>query len=128
MKTFFLLLTACSPLLTAQAGEKSITEPAAPQETQGIETRFKVETFYTFEGDFKDSSLGSQDALETNARLEWAFPLNGSWKLVAGGAYERFGFGSSLAPVPTTLQGAAGVIGLEWYRNGQRAAFISSKP
>ena len=42
--------------------------------------------------------------------------------------YDRFDFGTSKAPLPTTLESMSGVVALEYIVDGNVGAFISSKP
>lgn len=120
------LFTFTSPLCAGEPNlQKSVLESTSPP---AIEWRVRAASSYTFEGDFKDESLGKQDAMEVRGSVAAAIPIAEKWKLVLGGRYERFDFGSSSAPVPDTLQGLAGVVGMEYWIGDQPALFLRSAP
>ena len=48
--------------------------------------------------------------------------------LKLGASYERFDFGKTFAPVPTSLQSATGLIGVEYIVQGRPAIFFETKP
>lgn len=109
--------------------KKSIVEPQ-PEEPGPPLNIVKAEESYVFESGFRRGAgkLGDQDALETFFLAAHRFPLGGRWYFKVGGAYHRFDFGTSRAPLETTLQSAAAVLALEYIVGDDVGFFIESRP
>lgn len=101
--------------------------------------QFEINTSYVGKSDFEgrqfggssglpERSYGRQDEFHINAQYSHRFQLTGRYYLRLGAAYERFDFGTSLAPIPTSVQSIAGVVAVEYIVRNRAALFISSKP
>ena len=145
----FSLPAAAATLLLAWPGGALFAGPVPAVSTsknviEKVEDRttldaFDLEASYVGSSDFKDRqfggrsglparSYGSQDEYHTVAEYSHRFLITGNLYLRAGLNYERFDFGTSFAPVPTTLQSVAGVIALEYVVKNTPGFFIRSKP
>ncbi len=109
---------------TAYTDAQPVSEPEFPPARPTL----KVSSDYVFESDFEDPEFGSQDALRYGALFTVPFMLTEKWQLKLGGGYIRTELGSSGAPLPTTLENAYGLIGLEYLVNGQPAIFFQTRP
>ncbi len=101
--------------------------------------KFQIDTSYVGSSEFEDGqfggssglprrSYGEQDEFHVTAEYTHRFQLKDRFYLRLGVNYERFAFGTSFAPVPTTLQSLSGVVALEYLVGNRAAYFISSKP
>ncbi len=146
------VLATASLVALAAAGSSSSSLQAGPVAADSkrsknvIETReevtrdsFDINTSYVgssgFEGrqfggssGLPERSYGEQDEFHINAQYTHRFQLTGRYYLRLGAAYERFDFGTSLAPIPTSVQSIAGVVAVEYIVRNRAAFFISSKP
>jgi hypothetical protein len=146
---FSLAAAVATTLLSALPGGALFAGPAPTLSTsknviEKVEERttldaFEAEASYVGSSNFKDQqfggssglparSYGSQDESHFVTEYSHRFLLTGNWYLRAGLNYERFDFGTSFAPVPTTLQSVAGVIALEYVVKNTPGFFIRSKP
>jgi hypothetical protein len=128
MKHPALLLAAFSLASVAHAGSPIFKQTQEVEALREVEYRVRTASVYTFEGEFSDSRLEDQDAVEVQVGLEVAIPLGGEWNLLLGGAYERFDFSGGADFLPEELQGVSGLIGLELIRDGRRGVYITARP
>ncbi len=107
-------------------------------------TELSYETSYVGSASFKQkefngsgplSTNGGQqrnyqhiDELENSIEATHRFHLFDKVYLKLGANYERFDFGKTDAPLPTTLQNINGVVALEYMVQGHAAAFITTSP
>ena len=76
-------------------------------------------------------SYGRQDEFHESISAARRIPLgafDNRLFLKLGASYERFDFGKTFAPVPTSLQSATGVIGVEYIVQGRPAIYFETKP
>lgn len=76
-------------------------------------------------------SFGRQDEFHEDISAARRIPLglfDNRLYLKLGASYERFDFGKSRAPVPTSLQSATGTISLEYIVQGRPAVYFETKP
>ncbi len=109
--------------------KKSVIEPEP--EMKSIErTEISASAAYVGSSDFErgNGKFGDQSAFESAFYAAHRFALSDQWYLKLGASYHRFDFSTSDAPVDTTLQGVAAVVGLEYVVNGEVGLFISSSP
>lgn len=128
--TCFVLATIRTPDV-ARAGDADQSSPAPvvkPSPSERVEWRSTVLTEYTASADFSNSKLGSQDAVHSTFQIDSAVPVGRGFYVDAGVFYERYGFGTSLAPVPTTLHAVGANTALEWRFEGETAALLQLSP
>lgn len=138
------LLATLTPSLRAgeAAGvDKNVTRSLGKDEPVPLNL-FQVDSSYVGGSSFETRQFGGSSGLpsrsygqqdETHFDVEYArrIPLgafNNRLYLKVGASYERFDFGTTFAPLPTSLQSAAGVIGLEYIVQGRPAIFLETKP
>ena len=68
------------------------------------------------------------DELENSLDFAHRFHLFDQVYLKLGASYERYDFGTTDAPLPSTLQDINGVVALEYVVHGHTAAFIKASP
>ncbi len=73
-------------------------------------------------------SYGSFDESQFSFEYDHRFPLFGKVYLKLGAEYERFDFGTTNAPLPSSLQSLTGTIALEYIVQGEVGAFFTSSP
>ncbi len=73
-------------------------------------------------------SFGSFDESQFSVDYSHRFQLVGKVYLKLGVDYERFDFGTTNAPLPTSLQSLTGTVALEYIVQGEVGAFIESTP
>ena len=73
--------------------------------------------------DYRDS-YEAQNSIELNRRVH----LFDQIYLKLGAKYERFDFGATTAPLPTTLQSLHGIVGLEYVVKGEPAVYLYTDP
>ena len=78
--------------------------------------------------DGRQADFQNIDTLENSIDFAHRFHLFGKVYFKAGVDYERFDFGATDAPIPTTLQDINGVFALEYVVRGNTAAFITTSP
>ena len=83
---------------------------------------------YTFDSDFKDSSLGSLSVskLSTSARLP--VPLGERLRLITGLSYRRLDFDSDSEIIPDQMQGLAALVNFEYLIADQPAIGLLMSP
>ena len=131
----------------ARAGEvtagvdKNVTRSLGTEEPVPLNL-FQVDSSYVFSSKFDTTqfggssglparSYGRQDEYHVDAEYARRIPLglfDNRLYLKLGASYERFDFGKTFAPLPTSLQSAAGVIGLEYIVQGRPAIYLETKP
>lgn len=104
------------------------TSAATAEEVFVPHDEFSLRSDYVFEGEFRDSSLGKQDAFRNAIKYGHRIGLGSGWYLRLGAAYERYDFGGGSAPVPDHLQSAAAVFAVEYKVNGRTGLLIESSP
>lgn len=136
-----LLLAALLPAATF-AGTETASAPAketvtpTPCATVPLTTIIAT-TDYGFHQDLKRGS-GNLEVEHNNFELDERFPINfltwpnvpcGQWFLRLGADYERFDFSiHNETRLPDTLQGASGVLALEYLVNDKTAFLIETRP
>jgi len=124
-------VVACSSLvlpLGLSAGESKQVQQ--PTEKTALDL-LSYECDYGMKSDFKEKggTLGGQDVLYNNFSYGHRFLISGQWYFRAGVKYERYDFGGNpLAPVPTKLQTAAGVLAVEYVEQGFAGAALELYP
>jgi hypothetical protein len=89
----------------------------------------EMESSYVLGSDLhRSGSFGDQDAIQNFFSYGHRILLNGNLYLHLGIEYTRFDFSTTGAPVPRHLQGAAGVIGIDYMHENDVGAFIQVKP
>ena len=73
-------------------------------------------------------SYGRQDEVQAHVEYAHRFHLVDRVYLKLGGTYERFDFGGTNAPLPTSLQSISGRIAVEYVVRRRPAAFITTSP
>ncbi len=73
-------------------------------------------------------SYGSFDETQFSVDYGHRFKISGPLYLKLGVDYERFDFGTTNAPLPTSLQSLTSTIALEYIVQGEVGAFIESTP
>jgi hypothetical protein len=106
---------------------KNTVAPQA-EETLVPLDEFSLNSSYVFDGDFRDSSLGDQNAMHNRFRFDHRLPLGSGWYFKVGAAYDRFDFSSSRAPVPNHLQSAAAILSVEYKVNGRTGFLFETSP
>ena len=90
---------------------------------------FEVESGYVFQSELHGGvSFGRQYELQNSFAYGHRFLLSGNLYLHLGIAYDRFDFGTTRGPVPTHLQSAAAVIGIDYMHDKDVGAFLQVKP
>lgn len=124
--------TITSPQTTAP------TAPVVAQEKAPEIDTLEVETSYVGGATFREKefgglirnerSYGSFD--ETQLSIDYAhrFLLFGHVYLKLGASYERFDFGTTNAPLPSSLQSLSGTVALEYIQQGEVGAFLTTSP
>lgn len=115
----------------ARAGDVTKEAPAPiiePAAAERLEWKVTALTEYTASASLSNHRLGSQDALHSNFQIDSAIPIGGGFYADAGVFYERFDFGTSLAPVPTTLHAVGSKVGVQWRFEGETAALLQLSP
>ncbi len=95
------------------------------------ESSFKIKQFDGAGPLNSARSFGRQDEFHEYLSAARRIPLgafDNRLFLKLGASYERFDFGTTRAPLPTTLQSATGLIGLEYIVQGRPAIFFETKP
>ncbi len=112
------LIALCIPL---HAGETVSRDKEVLLEKEDFPPVFSfvARGSYVFAGDFKDEGFGDQDAINSRVGLNSSFSIAGPIYFAADFFYERNDFGTSLAPVPTTLQEVGVSVGLDYRVGGQ---------
>ncbi len=127
--TVFVLLSAASFL---HAGEPQIlqTSVAAPPIATAPIDFFSAQSSYVFESDVVRGgvNVGSQDAFSNSFEYGHRFLISGNFYFHAGLAYQRFDFGSTDSPLPVHLQSGAAVIGIDYLKGSDVAAFLEFRP
>lgn len=121
------LLLGVGLLRAGPQPEVAVTQTASIQPTP-IDV-LELESGYVFESDLNHGgSFGQQDEIQNNIEYTHRFLLSGHIYLHLGLAYSRFDFGETRAPVPTHLQSAAGVIGIDYMQGDNLGAFVQIRP
>lgn len=145
-----LALFAAGSLLVAPAApagevargvDKNVTRSLGTEEPVPLNL-FQVDSSYVFSSKFDttqfggssgrpERSYGRQDEYHLDASYARRIPLgafDNRLYLKLGASYERFDFGKTTAPLPTTLQSATGTIGLEYIVQGRPAVYFETSP
>ena len=132
---------------TARAGEataavsKNVTRSLGTEEPVPLNL-FQVDSSYVFSSRFDTTqfggssgrpprSYGRQDEYHFDVEYARRIPLglfDNRLYLKLGANYERFDFGKTFAPLPTSLQSATGTIALEYVVQGRPAVYLETKP
>ena len=78
--------------------------------------------------DGRQTDYKSSDQLENSVDFAHRFHLFDQVYLKLGGSYERYDFGSTDAPLPSSLQDINGLIALEYIVHGHVGAFLRFSP
>ena len=142
-----LLLPALLTLAAARVGaidtltSPQVTAPTTPvvakEKTPALDT-LDIEYSYVGDATFRqkefNGKIGTQRAYgsfdESQLSIDYAhrFHLFGQVYLKVGAGYERFAFGTTRAPLPSSLQSATGTIALEYIEQGEVGAFFTTSP
>jgi len=121
------LIVACSSVALSAGELKQVEKPA---EKTALDL-LSYECDYGLKSGFKEKGgrLGGQDMLYNNFSYGHRFLISGQWYFRAGVKYERYDFGGgSIAPVPSKLQGAAGVLAIEYVEQNFAGAALELYP
>lgn len=88
---------------------------------------FRIRRF-SGDGPSTQQSYGHLDESQEQMEFTRRIHLVDRVYLKLGAAYERFDFGTTNAPLPTSLQSIAGVVALEYVVQGKPGLFITSNP
>ena len=91
------------------------------------ESGFRIRRF-SGDGPSTQQSYGHMDESQEEIEFARRIHLVDRLYLKLGAQYERFDFGTTQAPLPTSLQSIAGVVALEYVVQGKPALFITSNP
>lgn len=105
---------------------KHFVVPTPP--AQRTEINFRISSDYVGSGDFRYRPAGDQDAFHANILAGVSIPFRESTYFTVNAFYDRYDFGISLAPVPTTLHKLGADIGVEYRVAGETAATIYASP
>ncbi len=124
---FTLLLSTAALAGSAPVNDgKSIeVSTATPDRTQ---INFRFGTDYVGSGDFRFRPAGDQDAYHANAQVGVSIPFREATYFTVNAFYDRYDFGTSLAPVPTTLHKVGADIGVEYRAEGEVALTLYASP
>ena len=124
--------TVTSPQTTAP------TAPIVAQEKPPALDTLEIETSYVGDATFREKefgglirnerSYGSFDELQLSVDYAHRFHLFGRVYLKLGASYERFDFGTTNAPLPSSLQSMTGTVAVEYIQQGEVGAFITTSP
>jgi hypothetical protein len=90
---------------------------------------FEMENTYVFQSDLNHGgSFGKQDELENHIYYAHRFEISGNWYGRVGGAYDRFDFGNTDAPVPVHLQSGAAVFSIDYMHGDEIGAMLEVRP
>ncbi|MEP6809689.1 MAG: hypothetical protein ABI992_05555 [Chthoniobacterales bacterium] len=91
---------------------------------------FDIDASYVFESEISRGNVdfGKQDVFSASIEYAHRFHLSGPLYLRAGVSYGRFEFGDSGAPVPSHLQSAAGIVGIDYMVGKDLGAFLQVRP
>lgn len=143
MKTFLLAASASLLAASAFAGAPVICAPVdhkkvVVEPTTEVPTLlFRSTSSYVFESDFIKGSDASGDALTNELELGYRIPLaldwldhpDAGWYLRLGARYTRSDFGNDGGlPIPNHLQGASGVVALEYLVHGRIGFLLQTRP
>ena len=78
--------------------------------------------------DGRQTNYQSIDELQNSFDYAHRFLLSGPVYLKLGVSYERYDFGTTDAPIPSTLQDLNGLVALEYVVHGHTGAFIRASP
>lgn len=124
--------TLTSPQVTAPTTPVIAKEKAPALDTLDIESSYVGNaTFRQKEFDGKTGTqraYGSFDEAQLSIDYAHRFHLFGQVYLKAGAGYERFDFGTTRAPLPSSLQSITGTVALEYIEQGEVGAFITTSP
>jgi hypothetical protein len=137
--TNFLLVITLAATSIANAGTavefkagKDIKDLAPPEEVPLNVINARVDQ--TFQSDFKSGFRVRKDG--NNNTNTWHYritasrrvPLNENWYLRLGVDAQRFDFGDNRSIAPNTLQNYAGVLALEYFREGSLGFYVETRP
>ena len=83
---------------------------------------------YTFDSDFKDSSLGSLSVSKFNVSARLPVTLSDNLRLVTGVSYRRLDFDNDSSSVPDHMQGMAAILNLEYLIGGKPVIGLLTSP
>ncbi len=138
MKTTFALLSAAlvagATAFAQDASDKQLTstryrEVATTEERTALDL-FQVDGSYVFGSDVKRDGInyGEQEAVDSSIDYSHRFFLAGKIYLRLGGAYGRFDFGETAAPIPDSLQYVNARVALEYMVGNDIGAFLQFNP
>jgi len=130
--TSLLLLATTVFSASAFAGSVQINDgksvEVATKTAQNVEINFRAVTDYVSSGDFRFRAAGDQDAFHGHIEVGVSVPVAESVYLTTNAFYDRFDFGTSLAPVPTTLHKVGADIAVEYRAEGEAALALIASP
>ncbi|MEO7933620.1 MAG: DUF6268 family outer membrane beta-barrel protein [Chthoniobacterales bacterium] len=106
-------------------GKSIEVSTVTPDRTQ---INFRFGTDYVGSGDFRYRPAGDQDAYHANAQVGVSVPFRPATYFTVNAFYDRYDFGTSLAPVPTTLHKVGADIGVEYHAEGEVALTLYASP
>ncbi|HEX8371233.1 MAG TPA: DUF6268 family outer membrane beta-barrel protein [Chthoniobacterales bacterium] len=128
---FALITAALSSLSWAgsvQVNSGKEIAPTTPEVRPRVEVNFRASTDYVGSGDFRFRGAGEQDAFHAHIEAGVSIPLKDAVYFTFNGFYDRFDFGTSLAPVPTTLYKVGADVALEYRSEGEVAVALIASP
>ena len=126
LSLYSILLSATALAGTAEMDSKTIVP--VPAAKNSVEFHFRTTVDYVGSGDFRFKSAGDQDAFHASAVIGFSIPQNQSIYYTLDGFYDRYDFGTSLAPVPTTLTKIGADIAIEYRAEGDVAFALIASP
>lgn len=134
IKHSLLALLASSSLAVAGSVavdfKKNIIEPELEPVPSINRTEIKASGSWVGESGFRRGAgkFGEQGVYESRFTAFHRLAFSDRWYFKLGANYHRFDFSTSEAPLDTTLQGIAAIVGIEYVVNGQVGFFIESRP
>ena len=124
--------TLTSPQSTAPTAPVVAKEKAPALDTLDIETSYVGNATFRekeFGGLIRpEQGYGSFDETQLSVDYAHRFQLFGKVYLKVGAGYERFDFGTTRAPLPSSLQSITGTVALEYIEQGEVGAFLTTSP
>ncbi len=145
-RSLLLLLALLSMTHTRAGAVDTVTTPEVPAPTTPVVAKEKtpdidtleIETSYVGGATFREKefgglipnerSYGSFDESQLSIDYDHRFPVFGKVYFKLGASYERFDFGTTSAPLPSSLQSLTGTFALEYIEQGEVGAFLTTSP
>ncbi|MGI9242688.1 MAG: hypothetical protein ACR2RV_17965, partial [Verrucomicrobiales bacterium] len=126
-----LILAALAPS-AALAQSSSSSADMMPNPLQALvqtqDLTLRADYSYTFDSDFKDSSLGSLSVSKLNLSARTPISLTDKLRVITGVNYRRLDFDSDSDIIPDHMQGLSALVNFEYLIGGQPAIGLLMSP